>query len=256
MYLYNKKFRCLSEEIDSKKYIPAFLPLERLRVPRPVDRVSFVKDHCRGKMVLDLGAMDETAYAAKQASGTWLHEEIAEVASQVLGIDRSPLLPPDGIRTGRNAVIRRGDSMQLDDCLRSNDFLPDVIVAGELIEHIENPLLFLKNIKAIDRLKGKALILSTPNATAIHNCLMGLLSRESTHQDHLCILSFKILCTLCLRSGFEGWEIFPYFARYTEMRQRNSGIRRALVLGGEKVINGLEWLFPMMCFGYIVKVRI
>jgi hypothetical protein len=225
-------------------------------VPRPVDRVSFVKENCRGKNVLDLGAMDETAYAAKQGRGTWLHEEIAEVAEQVVGIDSSPFLPPDGIRTGRNSVIRTGDSMELDECLRSNNFVPDVIVAGELIEHLENPLLFLKNVKAIDKLKGKTLIMTTPNATAIHNCLIGLLSRESTHQGHLCILSFKTLCTLCIRSGFEGWEIFPYFARFTEMKERNVGIRRALVSGGEKVINGLEWLFPMMGFGYIVRVQI
>jgi hypothetical protein len=249
-------FSCLSKEIKFKKSIPAYLPLERLRVPRPIDRVSFVKETCRGKVVLDLGAMDETAYAAKQGRGTWLHEEIAEVAQQVVGIDSSPLLPPDGLRTGMNSVIRAGNSMELDACLQSIDFVPDVIVAGELIEHLENPLRFLKGVKAIDKLQGKTLILTTPNATAIHNCLIGLLSMESTHQDHLCILSFKTLCTLCLRSGFERWEIVPYFARFTEMKERNVGIRRALVSGGEKAINGLEWLFPMMGFGYIVKVQI
>ena len=45
-------------------------PLERLRVPRPVDRISFLVAQCRGKSVLDLGAMDETAVDAKRGRGT------------------------------------------------------------------------------------------------------------------------------------------------------------------------------------------
>jgi len=31
---------------------------------------------------------------------------------------------------------------------------------------------------------------------------------------------------------------------------------RSLVAGGERVINGLEWMFPIMSFGYIVTVKI
>jgi 2-polyprenyl-3-methyl-5-hydroxy-6-metoxy-1,4-benzoquinol methylase len=70
------------------------------------------------------------------------------------------------------------------------------VVAGELIEHLENPLQFLRSFRQVSRLKGKALLLSTPNATAIHNCLIALGNRESTHRDHLRILSFKTLSTL------------------------------------------------------------
>lgn len=242
--------------MNSIKSTPAYLPLERLQVPRPVDRISFIKNCCNGKTVLDLGAMDETAYTAKQGRGTWLHEEIAAVAHQVLGIDNSPLVPPDGLRTSKNSTIRLGNIMQVGAMLESESFSPDVIVAGELIEHLENPLLFLKGIRATDRLRGKTLILTTPNATALHNCLIGLISRESTHHDHLCIFSFKTLYTLCNRAGFAEWEIVPYSARFTEMKERNSGFRRSLVCVGEKVINGLEWLFPMMGFGYVVKIQV
>lgn len=242
--------------MNSNRFAPSYVPLERLPVPRPVDRIPFIKNDCKGKVVLDLGAMDETAYAAKQGHGTWLHEEIAEVAAQVMGMDISSLVPPDGLRTGKNSAIHPGNIMQLGAWLNSRDFSPDIIVAGEIVEHLENPLMFLKGMKAIDRLQGKTLILTTPNATALHNCLIGLLSRESTHHDHLCIFSYKTLYTLCSRSGFAGWEIVPYVARFTEMKERNTGFRHVLVSVGEKVINGLEWLCPMMGFGYIVKIRI
>lgn len=242
--------------MNSNSFIPAYVPLERLRVPRPVDRIAFIKNCCAGKTVLDLGAMDETAYKAKQGRGTWLHEEIGKVANEVLGIDSSPLVPPDGLRTGRNSTIHLGDILQVGPLMESRSFTPDVIVAGELIEHLENPLLFLKGIRATDKLQGKTLILTTPNATALHNCLIGLLSRESTHHDHLCIFSFKTLYTLCNQAGFAEWEIIPYAARFTEMKERNTGFRRALVCGGEKVINGLEWIFPMMGFGYVVRIQV
>lgn len=240
----------------SNSFTPAFVPLERLQIPRPVDRIAFIKRYCLGKSVLDLGAMDETAYKAKQGRGTWLHEEIAEVAARVMGIDSSALIPREGVRTGPNAVIHPGDIAQLSEWLESTDFSPDVIVAGELIEHLEHPLGFLKSMKAIARLQGKTLILTTPNATALHNCLIGLISRESTHHDHLCIFSYKTLYTLCSRAGFESWEIVPYVARFSEMKSRNSGLRGALVAGGEKLINAMEWLSPMMSFGYVVRVQI
>lgn len=242
--------------MQMNNFIPEYAPLERLYVSRPVDRLSFIKTNCDGKLVLDLGAMDETAYGAKRGHGTWLHEEIADVSPQVMGIDNSTLIPESGLKTGENSAIYSGNIMQLDAILTSRNFSPEVVIAGELVEHLENPLAFLQSLKGIERLQGRTLILTTPNATALHNCLIGLLSRESTHHDHLCIFSYKTLCTLCRRSGFVGWEIIPYSARFTEMKARNGGIRRGMVSVGERIINALEWLFPLMSFGYIVKIRI
>ena len=66
---------------------PRYTPLERLTVPRPVDRIEYIAHVCARCRVLDLGAMDETACAAKRGSGTWLHEEIARRALRVDGID-------------------------------------------------------------------------------------------------------------------------------------------------------------------------
>jgi len=254
----------MNETSKFAAYVPAYVPLERLRVPRPVDRILAIKRLCAGKKVLDLGAMDESAYAAKQGQGTWLHEEIAAVAAEVVGIDNSPVVSQQGLQTGANATIYWGDIMALDALLdgvpragsTQNRFVPDIVVAGELIEHLHNPLAFLQQIKKIESLNGKMLLLTTPNATAIHNCLIGLASRESTHHDHLCILSFKTLSTLCHRAGFSGWRIIPYYARFPEMKARRGALGRKLVAGGESLINGLEWLFPMMGFGYIVTAII
>ena len=241
-------------------FVPAYTPLERVPVPRPVERIAVIKQVCKDRVVLDLGAMDETAYIAKKGRGTWLHDEIASVATEVAGIDSSSILPPNGLRTRWNAIIYAGDIMALDSWLqfgpKQNQFSPEVIIAGELIEHLQNPLMFLQKLKSISSLSGKTLIITTPNATAIHNCLIGFASRESTHHDHLCILSFKTLSTLCNRAGFAAWKISPYYSQFSEIKARQTGLRRLLVEIGEKVINSLEWAFPMLSFGYIVTIEI
>ena len=231
-------------------------PLERLSVPRPVDRIEFVAAACRGRTVLDLGAMDETAIASKRGRGTWLHEAISATASRVIGIDNSEAVPESGLVTSTNAEIRRGDVMAIDRWLEANAFAPEVVVAGEVIEHLPNPLQFLQSLVAIERLRGRKLILTTPNATALHNVAIGLLSRESTHHDHLCILSFKTLHTLCRRAGLASWNIVPYRAAFTEMRARNVGVRGVVVAAGERAVNALEWLFPLLSFGYVVEATI
>jgi hypothetical protein len=233
-----------------------YTAFERIHLSRPVDRIEFVARACAGKFVLDLGAMDETAWQVKQGRGTWLHEEIGRAARRVVGIDSSQAVGAAGVRTAANAVIVRGDVTDPAPLVRTLDEVPEVIVAGELIEHLENPLQFLRRYVALEILRGRTLILTTPNATALHNCLIGFLGRESTHHDHLCILSYKTLATLCQRCGFAAWEIVPYFARFPEMRARHTGLARLAVGAGERTINGLEWCFPLMSFGYIVRASL
>ena len=233
-----------------------YSPLERLIVSRPVDRIGYIRDACAGRKVLDLGAMDETAWQAKRGRGTWLHEEIGRSASRVDGIDNSALVPAQGLRTGPNSMIWRGDVGDPERMLAGLEEPPDVVVAGELIEHVENPLQFLKRFAAAARLSGKTFILSTPNATALHNVLIALMRRESTHHDHLCLLSYKTLNTLCIRAGFAEWEIIPYFARFTEMQERHTGVARLAVRAAERMVNAFEWLFPLLSFGYILRIRL
>ena len=233
-----------------------YTPLEAISVRRPVDRIAYIATSCASCRVLDLGAMDETAWQSKRGRGTWLHEEIALLARQVEGIDSSELVPATGLTTAPNARIRRGNIMDPEQLLADLEEIPDVIVAGELIEHLESPLELLRSFARVPKLAGRTLILSTPNATAVHNFLVGLARRESTHHDHLCILSYKTLNTLCQRAGFSDWEIIPYYARFTEMEERHSGLARLAVRSVERAVNFLEWLFPLLSFGYLVRVRL
>lgn len=233
-----------------------YTPLEKLPVTRPVDRISYLRRACAGKIVLDLGAMDEKAYNSKRGTGSWLHEELAAVAVRVIGMDNSSAVPVEGLRTSERSMIHRGDVDDLESFLRQHDVLPDVVVAGEIIEHVPNPLAFLKSFTTTASLRGKTLLLTTPNATALHNGLIGLTRRESTHPDHLQILSYKTLNTLFMRSGYSRWEIRPYYARFAEMKERVGRTGRILVGACESMVNAAETLWPLLSFGLIGEAQI
>lgn len=231
-----------------------YTPFERLTCPRPVDKLDWISDFCRDKLVLDLGAYDETAVALKEGTGYWLHGRIAAAAKEVVGVDNSELLPAEGMRPSAKSVIVRGDIFQLDRI--HLDWDPDVVVVGELIEHLPNALEFLRLLKADDRFASSTIVLTTPNASAFYNFVLGLVGRESTHHDHVAIHSYKTLNTLCAKAGLREWDPIPYHSRFSELGLRSPRLVRLLVIGFERVVNAVEYLFPLVGGGWIVKVRL
>lgn len=229
----------------------SYTHFERLPLRRPVDRLDFMSSACIGRRVLDIGCLDETALV-KRDTQFWLHSRICTVAVDVLGIDNSPAIPDEGLTTAPNGRIFKDDASRLSSP-RLREFDPDIIVAGEFIEHIENPSEFLRSVKA--RFAGKTLVLSTPNGCSASNLLMGLAGREVQHPDHLYNFTFKTLNTMCSRVGFESWEIVPYRFFATEFLLRNSGARRLVALAGEASVRLLERIAPALSFGYIVVAR-
>jgi len=228
----------------------AFTPLERLRVGRPVDRVSWIAERCRGRRVLDLGAYDETALV-KRGTRHWLHGRIAEVAAEVLGVDAAPELAAEGVATGARSRIVRGDAAALDPSL-VRSLAPEVVVASELLEHLPDARGFLRRLRELA--PGCELLASTPNATSLTNVLLALARRESSHRDHLQVYSFKTLHALAREAGLGECEVVPYAVRYTEMRLAAGGARSAAIGAVERAVNAVEWLFPLLSGGLILRV--
>ncbi len=173
----------------------AYETLERLHVPRPVERVGFIAGRCHGKRVLDIGCLDETALE-KRETEEWLHRRIGLVAQDVIGVDLSDRLPAEGLVTGPNSRIMKGDGT-------NPDLAPeavDIIVAGEFIEHIPNPLDFLSTMRT--RYPGREMVLSTPNGVSFANAVLGTIGREAQHQDHLITSTYK--------RSLQGRGVSPY----------------------------------------------
>lgn len=232
-----------------------YTALENVSVPRPVDRLDFICSLAEGKSVFDLGALDETALDAKLESDSWLHARLCASARSIIGIDNSPKLPPEGMPTFNGGSIIHADIFNLEPVVERHG-TPDVIVAGEIIEHLPNTSAFLSSLKRNTALRGVDFVFSTPNACCWHNAIVGLAKRESMHQDHLQIYSYKTLRTLFARADVDLIELVPYHARFTEMITGTTGLARLGIRGFQGVVNTLESLAPILSAGWVGVARL
>ncbi len=230
----------------------SYTPTEKIKVLKPVNRIQFISSVCAGKKILDLGCYDETAQI-KRDNETYLFSEISKVAMVHIGVDNSSLLPDEGIQFSSTSRIIKGDITKLSNVqIDQNDV--EIIIAGELIEHIPDTLAFFKSLKS--DFPRKKLICSTPNTTSLSNVLLALFKRESCHIDHLQVYSYKSLNTLCKCAVFNDWKIIPYHVKYTEAILRSKGLKRLFIQFCERTINVIEIVFPLMAGGYIIEVDI
>jgi hypothetical protein len=229
-------------------------PFERLRVHRPVDRYVYVRERCQSRRVLDLGALDETEVdKAQHATWRWLHAEIASTASAVLGIDASPKLPREGVLTRVGTMIRPGHVNDLSALIA--EFRPDLIVAGELIEHTPDSLGWLSKLAV--SAPGIGFLATTPNATSLVNLLMAFLNRENNHPDHLHIYSYKTLATLMSRVPLREASLIPYYYDPHLLRGRLPGPSAAMASAVNALfLRPVQYLFPLTAFGWIVEGRL
>jgi hypothetical protein len=226
-------------------------PLEKLPVGRPVDRYRHVGEACRGKRVLDLGAYDETEVSRPQhTSWKWLHAVIAGSAKEVLGVDASPQVPPEGLTTTVGTRIVRGRVEELGGLVA--DFRPDLIVAGELIEHTPDTLGWLGRLAAAA--PGTRYLATTPNTTSVINLLLALLRRENNHPDHLQVYSYKTLATLASRIPLRDAALTPYYYDPHIFRGRLPKLLSPIVsLTDVLMLRPTQFLFPLTAFGWILE---
>jgi 2-polyprenyl-3-methyl-5-hydroxy-6-metoxy-1,4-benzoquinol methylase len=225
---------------------------EKIKISQPIDRLNYISKQCLNARVLDIGCYDETALDKRELD-QWLHGLIGKFAKSVVGIDNSDKLPSNGCVTGANSLIKKGDARRLEACGIKKDEI-DIIVAGEFIEHIDNPLEFLKHLKINH--PGTRLLISTPNGLSFSNTLMALIGREVQHPDHLFNSTFKTLNTLFIRAEIANFEIKPYRFYASEMILRNKGFKKIFVKFVQFCIRQVENIFPLLSFGYIVDARL
>jgi 2-polyprenyl-3-methyl-5-hydroxy-6-metoxy-1,4-benzoquinol methylase len=152
-----------------------------------------------------------------------------------------------------NSIIYKGNVFDLE-----NFIVPeiDIVVAGELIEHLNDPQMFLNKIKSYKGLENKKLIITTPNACTAANVIMALFGRESMHKDHVNIFSYKTLNTICKKTEMKYWEIIPYYSVFPEMILNSHGLKKFITFVFEKLINILQFLFPLLSGGWILIIDI
>src|SRR5438046_2651489 len=112
-----------------------------------VDRVTYILEHCTGKRVLHLGCTDWPMTDRKLAGGALVHARINEAAASQVGVDAD--------RDGVSHLVKIGFAETYVDNVEQFSHPAvchqqyDVIVAGEIIEHLENPGIFLRSVQKL-----------------------------------------------------------------------------------------------------------
>lgn len=171
-----------------------------------VDRINYLKDLCKGKKVLHLGATDSPTTKKAIKNGHLLHLSLSEVCEYIVGLDLDHsmiqwLADQHGISN-----IKHGNIENLQD-YPQDDF--EIIIAGEIFEHLSNPGKALDSIRY--SMKSSAtLVITVPNAYSVKGFLRSLFKHELIHPDHTLHHSPNTLKTLIERHGFFVKKYFSY----------------------------------------------
>jgi len=176
-----------------------------------VQRVDFIKEICRGRKVLHLGCTNYPYTGDAIANEMLLHFELEKTASEVVGFD----LDPRGLeilRSKGSSNLFVADLEQLEKVSVEDTF--DVIIGGEMIEHLSNPGSFMKGIRRFMRTDTK-LVITTVNAyCAMRFLIYGIRGKggrnEPVHPDHVSYYSYKTLNLLLERHGLAMNEFYFY----------------------------------------------
>ena len=154
----------------------------------------------RGKRVVHIGFVDEHRLEAKVAGGRGLHERLAEEASSLVGLD----VEEEGVRwaTERGFEAHAVDAQSPEAVAALGLERADVVVAGEVIEHLDAPGPFLRAMHELVTPVG-LLVVTTPNAYRLLNFLAPAAGVELVHPDHTAWHSPHTLANLLARNGWE-----------------------------------------------------
>jgi 2-polyprenyl-3-methyl-5-hydroxy-6-metoxy-1,4-benzoquinol methylase len=150
------------------------------------------------KSVLDLGCVDSSLENTRKE--TWLHRILCRQAGAVTGVD----LLEDAVavlrQEGFNVVCADIEQLKLERTF-------DVVVAGDIIEHISNVGTFLQRVREHLSANGLFLI-TTPNpVTLIRFARLLILGKVGGNIEHTCWFTRRNVRELARRHGFQVEDV-------------------------------------------------
>lgn len=193
-----------------------------------VQRLHFITEMCTGKKVLHLGCTNSPYTEDSINNNMLLHFELEKAAAELFGIDSDEnaidMLKSHGTKNIYLADLENLDGLDLNETF-------DIIVAGEMIEHLNNPGHFLRGIQRFMNLETKLLITTINAYCGMRFIWYGLRGKrglaEPVHPDHVAYYSYSTLKLLLTRHQLNV-ETFLFYDIGTEHRPHNRWFLNAL----------------------------
>lgn len=162
-------------------------------------RWEFIEPFVRDKTVLDIGPAELLGTVHKFKEDRWIHKLVVSVASKVVGLEINMEQVKALRELGYDIRYGNAESFSLDETF-------DVVLAGELIEHLSNPGAFLDCARCHLNSDG-ILLLTTPNRFDAHKFLRTVQTGaipiyNKPIAKHVCYFDENCLKDLLIRHGF------------------------------------------------------
>lgn len=166
-------------------------------------RMDLIESLVRNRNVIHLGFADHIPLIEKKIhSNTWLHGRLLNCTKRCVGFD----IDTESVEYIRN--LGYDDVFSLD---ISKDNIPenllevdwDYMVIGEILEHVDNPVSFLKNVRDKFSLYLKKIIITVPNAFRFDNFKSCLHHLEVINSDHRYWFTPYTLSKIALRTNMK-----------------------------------------------------
>ena len=193
-----------------------------------IQRCDLIKDLCNGKRVLHLGCTNYPYTEESIQNKMLLHFDLEKVAKDLWGIDADQA-GIDLLRSYGSEQIVLGNLEDLSSVEIKGTF--DIIVAGEIIEHLSNPGLFLDGIRRFMSRETRLLVTTVNAYCAIRFLWYGVRGKqgrnEFVHPDHVAYYSYSTLKLLLERNGMHV-ENFLFYDIGREHRPHNRRLMNAV----------------------------
>jgi len=185
----------------------------KIKVAKPekkiLYRLEYLKNLIKDKNVIHLGFTDHVPLIKEKIrNNNWVHKILHDAARLCIGIDIDAEAV-DYVKTNIGFEDIYTHDITGDEKLNiitENQW--DYLIIGEVLEHIDNPVLFLKCIKENYGNVIKNIIITVPNAFDIANIKLLRKNIEFINTDHRYWFTPFTLAKVCRQAGFEIDEYF------------------------------------------------
>ncbi|MCD4823002.1 MAG: class I SAM-dependent methyltransferase [Phycisphaerae bacterium] len=216
------------------------------------NKLDWIGSYVTGKSVLDLGCV---CHDLDQAAVPWLHGFIRERAEFVLGVD---FLESEVARMradGYNVVAADVCKMELPGQPKF-----DVIVAGDILEHLDDFAGFFARVRQ-HLAPGGVFLVTTPNPVTHLRYLRVLLKGAAgANREHTCWFTAKVLRQLAERNGLAATDeayvddsrlFYPWF----KPLKKGSSVRRFFRHTGRFFSMLLIWKPALLVQSIFCRIR-
>lgn len=210
------------------------------RLPRvtAVEREKFLIKVAAGHSVTHVGFADTGMRANAQRDDRWIHSRLSAVASRLVGVD----IDAEEVKWARQQGYEayQADCRDPADIARQQIPLADVVIVGDVIEHVDNVGSFLDGLHGLAGPAG-SMIFSTPNAFRLTNFAAALRGREMVHPDHVAWYSWYTLTNVLERHGWRIQEFHTYTSpRRSLLAPIRGTARDRMLVGAGRLVLKLE----------------